>query len=65
LIAIAVAYCQSLKPLNLSEVADFYCITVDEDKCHGNEYDTLLAYEVFRKMLTRKRSQERVLGFLG
>jgi DNA polymerase-3 subunit epsilon len=54
-----------LKAPKLSEAADFYRIAVDEDKCHGSEYDTLLAYEIFRKMLTRKGSRERVLGFLG
>jgi DNA polymerase-3 subunit epsilon len=54
-----------LKAPNLSEAANFYRITVDEDKCHGSEYDTQLAYEIFRKMLARKRSRERVLGWLG
>jgi DNA polymerase-3 subunit epsilon len=53
-----------LKIPTLSEAAGFYRVTVDEDKCHGSEYDTQLAYEIFRKMLARKRSRERVLGFL-
>jgi DNA polymerase-3 subunit epsilon len=54
-----------LKFPTLSEAANFYSITVDEDKCHSSEYDTQLAYEIFRKMLMRKGSLERVLGFLG
>jgi DNA polymerase-3 subunit epsilon len=54
-----------LKTPNLSETAAFYGISVDETKCHGSEYDTLLCYEIFRKMLARKMSRERVLEFLG
>jgi DNA polymerase-3 subunit epsilon len=54
-----------LTPPRLREAANFYRIAVDEDKCHGSEYDTLLVYEIFRKMLTRKGARERVLGFLG
>jgi DNA polymerase-3 subunit epsilon len=54
-----------LKAPTLSEAASFYRIAVDEDKCHGSEYDTQLTYEVFRNMLARKKSRERVLGFLG
>jgi DNA polymerase-3 subunit epsilon len=53
-----------LKIPSLSETANFYHIAVDEEKCHGSEYDTLLAYEIFRKMMTRKRSRERLLEFL-
>jgi DNA polymerase III epsilon subunit-like protein len=54
-----------LKPPNLSEAANFYHIAVDEDKWHGSEYDTMLTYQIFRKMLERKGSRERVRGFLG
>jgi DNA polymerase-3 subunit epsilon len=54
-----------LKPPNLSEAANFYSIAVDEDQCHASEYDTLLTYQIFRMMLGRKRSRERVLRFLG
>jgi DNA polymerase-3 subunit epsilon len=54
-----------LKAPNLAEAANFYQIAVDEEKCHGSEYDTLLAYEVFRKMLVRKGSREKVMEFLG
>jgi DNA polymerase III epsilon subunit-like protein len=52
------------KAPKLIEAAVFYNISVDEDKCHGSEYDTRLCYEIFRKMLARKRSRERVLEFL-
>jgi DNA polymerase-3 subunit epsilon len=52
-----------LKQPKLIEAANFYHIAVDEDDCHGSEYDTLLTYEIFRKMLTRKISRERVLMF--
>jgi DNA polymerase-3 subunit epsilon len=54
-----------LKSPRLIEAVNFYRITVDEDKCHGSEYDTLLTYEVFKKMLTREESRARVLAFLG
>jgi DNA polymerase-3 subunit epsilon len=54
-----------LKPPNLSEAANFYRIAVDENKWHGSEYDTMLTYQIFRKMLVRKRSRERVRGFWG
>jgi DNA polymerase-3 subunit epsilon len=54
-----------LKPPKLIEAANFYRIAVDEKKCHGSEYDTLIAYEIFKKMLVRKRSQQRILAFLG
>ncbi|MDR3327413.1 MAG: 3'-5' exonuclease [Prevotellaceae bacterium] len=53
-----------IKNPKLAEAACFYRISVDEDKCHGSEYDTLLCYEIFKKMLARKRSRQRVLGFL-
>jgi hypothetical protein len=38
-----------LKYPKSSGVADFYRIAVDEDKCHGSEYDTLLTYEIFKE----------------
>jgi hypothetical protein len=32
---------------------------------HTGEYDTLLTYEIFKKMLAQKRSRDRALEWLG
>jgi DNA polymerase-3 subunit epsilon len=54
----------NLKWPRLSEAASFYQIDLNDDELHASDYDTLLTYEVFKKMLSRDTTRERVLQFL-
>ncbi|GHV88003.1 hypothetical protein AGMMS50267_03630 [Spirochaetia bacterium] len=49
----------------LSETAAFYQIGLDLTQLHGSDYDTLLTYEVFKKMLAAEKTRDTVLAFLG
>jgi DNA polymerase-3 subunit epsilon len=50
---------------HLSETASFYGIKLEEDSLHDSTYDTMLCYEVFKKMLAAPVSRDRVREFLG
>jgi DNA polymerase-3 subunit epsilon len=49
----------------LSEAAEFYGLAPETSRLHGSDYDTQLAYEIFRKMLSSPRTKRRVLEFLN
>jgi DNA polymerase-3 subunit epsilon len=48
----------------LSEAAEYYGIAPESGKLHSSDYDTRLAYEIFRAMLREPRAGHKVREFL-
>jgi DNA polymerase-3 subunit epsilon len=57
-------YYGGFKYPRLSEAAEFYGLALETGRLHGSDYDTRLAYEIFRKMLRDPRARHGVLTFL-
>ncbi|MDR2068755.1 MAG: 3'-5' exonuclease [Spirochaetaceae bacterium] len=58
-------YGGGLKYPRLSETAAYYGLALETDKLHGSEYDARLTYEIFREMLERSRTKQRIREFLN
>jgi DNA polymerase III epsilon subunit-like protein len=53
-----------LKYPSLSETIRFYGISSDSSMLHGSLYDSMMVYEVFKKMLETAAIKKKVLLFL-